>query len=82
MRTHSTPEQFTASVAAYYSQKSSYNQQFNSWLTSQTTSSTLNLRPKDNMPAHEAEENAGGAAGSTFTFIYASETADSGKRLC
>jgi len=60
-----TPEQFTDTVAAYYEQKVSYNQQYNNWPTSQTTSSTLNLRPKDNMPAHEAEEHAGGAAGST-----------------
>jgi hypothetical protein len=65
MRPHSTPEQFTAAVATYYEQKTSYNQQYNIWLTSQSTSSTLNLRPKDNMPAHEAEENAAGAAGST-----------------
>jgi len=65
MRSHSTPEQFTTAVAAYYEQKSSYNQQYNNWLTSRTTSSTLDLRPKDNMPAHEAEEHAGGAAGST-----------------
>jgi len=63
-RSHSTPEQFTAAVAVYYEQKASYNQHYNNWLTSQTTS-ILNLRPKDNMPAHEAEENAGGAAGST-----------------
>ena len=80
-RTHSTPEQFTAAVAAYYEQKTSYNQQYNNWLTRQSTPSTLNLRPKDNMPAHEAEENVGGAAGSTYNYASTLHIR-TGTRLC
>ena len=81
MRTHSTPDQFTAAVAAYYEQKTLYNQHYNTWLTSQTGLSTLNLRPKDNMPAHEAEEHAGGAAGSTLHPRYAFAAADTGSAV-